>query len=229
MEDFFTVLARSPLFAGVPAAQLPAALACLGASRRQFGRGDFVLQAGQQPVAGIVAAGGVQVVREDVWGGQDLVAPVGPGELFAESYACLPDAPLQVSVVAAAASTVFFLEVRRLAAPAESPLQSRLALNLLSILAQKNLALSEKLAHMAQRTIRRKLLSYLSAEAARQGSLCLVLPLGRQQLADYLGVDRSALSRELGNMRREGLVAVEGGRIRLLGPGAETTHRINCE
>ena len=115
---------------------------------------------------------------------------------------------LGVSVVAAEASAVMFMNVRRVLTTCGSACEfhSRLVRNLLSVLAEKNLRFNDKLTHMTQRTTRQKLLSYLSAESLRQGASEFDIPFDRQQLADYLSVDRSAMSNELCRMRDEGLL-----------------------
>ena len=123
-------------------------------------------------------------------------------------FACAPGAVLNVSVEAESAVTVMFLHIRRVLSvcPSACSHHSRIIRNLLGELAEKNLRLNEKLTHMGQRTTRAKLMSYFSAEAQRRGGYEFDIPFSRQQLADYLGVERSGLSLELGKMRREGLL-----------------------
>jgi CRP-like cAMP-binding protein len=74
------------------------------------------------------------------------------------------------------------------------------------LLSYKNLELMKKINHITKRSTREKLLSYLSAEAKKQGSKSFLIPFDRQQLADYLCVERSAMSSELSKMRSEGLL-----------------------
>ena len=143
---------------------------------------------------------------------------VGPGEIFAETYACTPDEPLMVNAVAAQGTQVLFLEIERVLrlCPSACRHHSGLLRNLLALSAQKNLNLSRKIFHTSPKTIRGRLLSYLSEQAIRSNSSCICLPFNRQQLADYLNVDRSALSNELGKMAQDGLIRVEKNRFWLL-------------
>ena len=220
--EYLEKLAASPLFRGMTGAEIRQVLGQLPVRVARYGRGRFVLRAGETVRAmGLVLSGRVYVVREDFWGNRDILARVEPGQLFAEAYACCPGTPLGVSAVTEGeGAEVLFLEVGRLldaAAPA-CPGGGRLTANLLSILAEKNLLLNGKLSHVTRRTTREKLLSYLSAEARASGGPEFEIPFDRQQLADYLAVDRSAMSKELGRMRDEGLLRFRKNRFTLCQP-----------
>lgn len=131
-----------------------------------------------------------------------------PGQTYAAAFACAPSSVSNVSVVTETPTAVLFLNVKRLltVCPSACAHHSRIIRNLLSDLAGKNLLLNEKLTHIAQRTTRAKLMSYLSAEAQRRGAVEFDIPFSRQQLADFLAVERSGLSLELGKMKKEGLL-----------------------
>ena len=148
------------------------------------------------------------VIQEDIWGNRNLLSRAGPGQTFAAAYACAPGSVLNVSIIAETPVTVLLLNIKRVLnmCPSACAHHSRIIRNLLGELAEKNLRFGEKLTHMGQRTTRGKLLSYLSAEAQRLGRYEFDIPFSRQQLADYLAVERSGLSLELGKMRREGLL-----------------------
>ncbi len=209
MKDFLPVIAASRLFSGVSAEELPAVLACLGAEKREYPKDDFLLRAGDTAEAiGLVLAGSVLVIQEDIWGNRNILSKAGPGQTFAAAFACAPGSMLNVSVAAETPVSAMFLNVARVLnlCPSACAHHSRIVRNLLGELAEKNLRFSEKLTHMGQRTTRAKLMSYLSAEAQRLGKYEFDIPFTRQQLADYLAVERSGLSLELGKMRAEGLL-----------------------
>ena len=197
-----------PLFRGIPAGELPALLDRAAAREVRFAKGELLLHRGETPRSlGLVLEGGVHIIREDFWGNRSIVGLAGPGEIFAESYA-LAGKPLAVSVLAAADGRALFLDAGHLS--------QRLSANLLALLAEKNLMLTEKMRHMARRTTREKLLSYLSAQALRAGTAEFDIPLDRQQLADFLAVDRSAMSAALGKLRDEGVLEFRKNHFRLL-------------
>ena len=197
-----------PLFRGVPAEELPALLARASARTCAFQKGELLLRRGDVTRRlGLVLEGSVHIIREDFWGNRSIVGLAGPGEVFAESYA-LAGKPLAVSVLAAADGRALFLDAGHLS--------QRLSANLLALLAEKNLMLTEKMRHMARRTTREKLLSYLSAQALRAGTAEFDIPLDRQQLADFLAVDRSAMSAALGKLRDEGVLEFRKNHFRLL-------------
>ena len=199
-----------PLFRGIPAGELTALLAQASAREARFQKGDLLLRRGEVTGRlGLVLEGTVHIIREDFWGNRSIVGLAGPGEVFAESYA-LAGEPLEVSVLAAAPGAALFLE-------ADGLTDARLTANLLHLLARKNLMLTRKMRHMARRTTRDKLLSYLSAQALAAGSSEFDIPMDRQQLADYLAVDRSAMSAALGKLRDEGVLTFRKNHFRLLG------------
>ena len=209
MKDFLPVLRFAPLFSGVSEEELTAILACLGAEVKHFPKDDFLLRAGDTAESiGLVLAGSVLVIQENIWGNRNILSKTGPGQTFAAAYACAPGSLLNVSVAAETPAAAMFLNVRRVltVCPSACVHHSRIIRNLLGELAEKNLRFGEKLTHMGQRSTRAKLMSYFSAEAQRLGKYEFDIPFSRQQLADYLAVERSGLSLELGKMKREGLL-----------------------
>lgn len=184
-------------------------LSCLSAEKKDFPKEAFVLRAGDTTDSiGLVLAGTVLIIQEDIWGNRNILSKARPGQTFAAAYACAPGSKLNVSVIAETPVTAMFLNVKRILnmCPSACSHHSRVIRNLLSELAGKNLRLNEKLTHIGQRTTRSKIMSYLSAEAQRLGTYEFDIPFSRQQLADYLAVERSGLSLELGKMRSEGLI-----------------------
>lgn len=209
MKDFLPVLRSSPLFSGISAEEASAMLSCLQAEKKDFPKEAFLLHAGDTAESiGLILSGSILVIQEDIWGNRNILSKAGPGQTFAAVYACAPGSVLNVNVFAETPVTALFLNVKRIlnVCPSACTHHSRIIRNLLSDLAEKNLRFSEKLTHMSQRTTRDKLMSYLSAEAQRLGTYEFDIPFSRQQLADYLGVERSGLSLELGKMRSEELL-----------------------
>ena len=209
MVEFFSVICSSQLFAGISEEALAEMLACVGAKIQRFPKGSFLLRAGDAvEEIGLVLAGSILLIQEDVWGNRNILSKVGPGQAFALAAACTPGAVLPVSAAAETPVAVLRLQAKRVMAPcsAACTYHSQFIRNLLGELAGKNLYLGEKLTHMGQRTTRAKLMSYLSAQAQRLGKNEFDIPFSRQQLADYLAVERSGLCVELGKMRKEGLL-----------------------
>lgn len=209
MKEFFSVIRSSLLFSGISEQEFSSMQTCLKAENKNFPKGAFVLRAGDTAESiGLVLSGNVLIVQEDIWGNRNILSKAGLGQTFAAAYACAIGSRLNVSVIAETPVTVMFLNVKRIlnVCPSACSHHSRIIRNLLGELAEKNLRLNEKLTHIGQRTTRSKIMSYLSAEAQRLGTYEFDIPFSRQQLADYLGVERSGLSLELGKMRSEGLL-----------------------
>ena len=209
MKEFLPILRSSSLFSGVSEEELAAMLSCLDTRMEAFPKEAFLLRTGDTVESiGIVLSGSVLVIQEDIWGNRNILSRAGPAQTFAAAFACAPGSILNVSVIADTPTTVLFLNVKRIlhVCPSACSHHSQIIQNLLGELAEKNLRFSEKITHMGQRTTRAKLMSYFSAEAQRLGTYEFDIPFSRQQLADYLAVERSGLSLELGKMRDEGLL-----------------------
>ncbi len=212
-------LSGTALFRGTSPEEIKTMLDCLGAKTRRYPRGAAIYHMGDVTRAmGLVLSGSVSIENDDVWGNKSILDRVGPGQVFAETYACVPGEALMVSVVAAEETEILFLDAGRILQPCSDAcaFHSRLIRNLLSISARKNLLLSRRIFHTSAKSIRGRLLSYLSFQAAQHGSNDFEIAFNRQQLADYLSVDRSALSGELSKMQRDGLLRVNRSHFTLL-------------
>ena len=211
-------LTETPLFQGIGEEELPALLRCLGAVERRCRKGEVILAEGEPTERiGLVLSGMVLITSSDVWGNNSILGSASPGAVFAEAYACIPGEPMLVSVEAAEDSAVLFLQAGKVLSGCEKacPFHARLVRNLLTVSAQKNVQLSRRIRHTGPKTIRGRLLSYFSECVLRSGKRSFQIPYNRQQLADYLGVDRSAMCHTLSCMQREGLIHYKGNRFQV--------------
>lgn len=218
MKEYLSVLSTCALFEGIANTDLHTMLACLSARERRYAKGEVIFLAGQPAThLGIVLEGSADIMQADFWGNESLLSRVGPGDLFGEAFAAAQAPALPVSVLAAGLCAVLLLDYRRVLTTCTNACQFHDGIidNMLRVLARKNIALTQKMEHLTRRTTREKLLSYLSRQAAQAGSDSFTIPFDRQALAAYLSVDRSAMSTELGNMRREGLIDFDKNRFTL--------------
>ena len=212
------ILKKCPLCAGIAEGDLDALLTCLGAVQKTCAKDGFVLRAGDPAGAvGIVLAGALHIVQEDFWGKRAILARLAPGDLFGEAFACAGIKRLPVSVAATENAQIMLLDYRKIIAPCPKACAFHAVLvgNMLRILARKNVLLVHKIEHLTRRSTREKLLSYLSAQAREVGQSSFVIPLNRQELADYLAVDRSAMSSELSKMQAEGILTFKRNEFEL--------------
>lgn len=202
-------LAATQLFKGITKEEIVRILPCLLSEEKSYQKGEFIYRKGDHIHSlGILLSGKVSIENDDLWGNKTILSLLTPGNIFAEDYACIPGEQLMVNIVAIEKAQVLYLDMVHLLSPCHNSCDyhNKLIRNLLTISAQKNLSLSRRSFHTAPKTIRARLLSYLSYEAARQGSWEFNIPFNRQQLADYLNLDRSALSNELSKMTRDGIL-----------------------
>lgn len=219
MKKIISILQNCALFSGIKDDELLPMLKCLAATESSYKKNQFIYHMGDCiECLGLVISGSVSVIQEDFWGNRNIVSKILPGQLFAETYACSPHVPMKVSVLTDEDTTVLFLNASRIltTCPSSCTFHSRLIRNLVSTMAQKNLMMNEKISHVTQRTTREKLLSYLSTMALKKGTSTFEIPFNRQQLADYLSVDRSAMSNELGKLHQEGLLEFRKNQFTLL-------------
>ncbi|HIR75796.1 MAG TPA: Crp/Fnr family transcriptional regulator [Candidatus Choladousia intestinipullorum] len=209
MKKYLQLLKHSKLFQGISETEIEPMLSCLSAVTCSYEKGEFVFRQGEQ-ITGIAVllSGCVHIQKEDYWGNLSILNEITEGEVFGEVYACLGNEELLNHAVAVKPSVVLFMDVNRVltVCPSACRFHGLLIRNLLNVMAFKNKMLTQKLQHMSQRTTREKLLSYLSEQSLKAGSPSFTIPFNRQQLADFLAVDRSAMSNELGKMRDEGLL-----------------------
>ena len=213
-------LLSCPLFRGIEEQELKAVLGCLGARQAVFEKGEAILSEGDPARdVGILLTGQAQVVRADYYGNRSIVMHIHPGQLFAESFACARTEKMPVSVVATEACNVLLLDCQRIMTSCcnACTFHSRVIFNLLQIVAQKNLHLHQKTMITAERTTRDKLMAYLLLQAKEAGRADFYISFDRQGLADYLEVDRSGLSAEIGKLRKEGIIEAERGWFRIGG------------
>ena len=218
MERYFPVLLSCPLFDGIDRQDLRGFLSCLGARVLPMRKGQTIFREGDPAGSiGIVASGGVQLIREDYYGNRSVVGHVGTAQLFGEAYAFSTAATLPVSVVAQEEGAVVLLHGLRITSRCSNAcgFHNQVIFNLLRLVSNKNLMLHQKIQVTSQRTTREKLMTYLLHQAKVQGSNAFTIPFDRQALADYLEVDRSGLSAEISKLRKEGILESEKNHFRL--------------
>ena len=200
----------SPLFQGLSGEELEALARAGFLRKKQFAKHEVIFRAGTRVrEIGIVLRGVVHIENLDLWGTKSILSSVSAGQAFAETYAFCGEA-LMVDAVAAENCEVLFLHTGALSdSRVDAPVRDTLLRDLLAVSMRKNLSLSQRIFCTTPKTVRGRLLTYFSAQAAKAGSTEFDVPFNRQQMADYLNLDRSALSKELGRMRDEGLLEFE--------------------
>lgn len=207
MNYFF--LSKTALFQGINEQEMKHMLSCLEARERTFSKNEIIFRAGDivQDI-GLIESGSVNIIVNFYWGDSQIFGHIAKGSIFAENYAAIPGKELLCDIVATEDSKILFLNLKKLLTMCQIGClyHQRLIYNLLKIAAQKNLDLSSRMMHTASKSMRARILSYLSEQALIHSSTQFTIPYNRQQLADYLGVDRSALSKELSRMKKDGLI-----------------------
>ena len=219
MEKFFDVLDTCPLFQRVGRENYDKMLRCFGARVVAVKKGSAVFREGQAAnKVGIVLTGAVQTVQDDYFGNRSILSMAGPGQLFAEGFACAGVETIPVSVVASADSDVMLIDCSHIMTICHNvcAFHNQMIRNLLHSVAKSNLLLNQKIEILSKRTTREKVMAYLLSEAKIQGSEEFTIPYDRQELADYLGVERSAMSTVIGQLRDDGIIQVNRRHFRLM-------------
>ena len=217
--EHLEILKCCPLFAQIEEEDLVPMLDCLGAREIEAAKGETVFWEGDPARdVGIVLSGQVQILQEDYYGNRVILGRVTPGELFGESFACAGVEALPVSFVAMERSHILLLDCRRITTSCcnACAFHSRMVFNLLRVMADKNLHFHQKLQITSHRTTREKLMAYLLAQAKLRQTSQFTIPFDRQELADYLGVDRSGLSAEIGKLKTEGVIDCHRSTFKIL-------------
>ncbi|MBE6572537.1 MAG: Crp/Fnr family transcriptional regulator [Ruminococcaceae bacterium] len=219
MKKYFDILKKCPLFWDVREEDIVPLLSCLGARTELFDKRYTVFAEGSPAkYVGIVLSGAVQMERVDYMGNRSIVLSAEPSELFCEAFACSQIQSIPVSVVAAKESEIMFIDCHRMMHSCEHScsFHHQMIFNLMKNLAEKNVLFHQKLDVTSKRTTREKLLTYLDFQSKKSGGREFSIPFDRQELADYLEVDRSGLSSEIGKLKKEGILDSEKNRFVLL-------------
>ncbi len=219
MRKYIHILKNTQMFSGVGDDEISSMLSCLGARLSEFKKGDYVLRQGEH-IGNIMVlvSGNLHIQNDDYWGNRSILGHIGVGDMFGEAYVAPESGPILNDVVAIEDSTVIFFDVKRIitTCPSACNFHALVVQNLFFAISEKNRKLVQKLGHMSKRSTREKLISYLSQESKRHNSSSFIIPFNRQQLADFLSVDRSAMSNELCKMRDEGLLEFQKNQFKLL-------------
>ena len=204
----FTFISKTALFRGCREKDIKQMAKLLGFKTVCYKKKDVIFSNGDTVTdIGLVLSGCVQIEHNDFFGNKSILAIVEKGGVFAEAYACIPSEPLMIDVTANDDCEILFISVSKLFEQySQCDSRNRLIQNLVLISAQKNLQLSKRSIHTTPKTIRGRLMSYFSEQISAQNSNKITIPFDRQQLADYLNTDRSALSKELIKMKKDGLI-----------------------
>lgn len=219
MKKYVSILKRTQLFAGVGDEEITSMLSCLGARLGNYKKGEYVFRQGEHLNDIVVLVEGkLHIQKDDYWGNRSILGLISVGEMFGEAYVAPESGSILNDVVAVEDSTVIFFNVNRIITTCSSACRfhAMVVQNMFFAISEKNRKLVQKLGHMSKRSTREKLISYLSEEAGRQNSSSFTIPFNRQQMADFLSVDRSAMSNELCKMRDEGLLKFEKNQFELL-------------
>lgn len=204
-KELLSALKKCPLFFGIEEKEFPELFSFLDSPVKSFARGSIFLPAGSPALStGIVISGHAQIIYEDIFGNRSILGTLLPGDLFAEAFSMVGVSILPVSAYASTDCSILLIDSKRLLSPC--PFQEKLAKNMLQILAEKNVVLNQKIRYLSRRSTREKLLAYLSDQAKTQRSRHFFIPFQRQELADFLCVERSAMSAELGKLKKEGIL-----------------------
>ena len=219
MQKYIETLKRTQLFSGIGDNEIATMLNCLQARLLTFKKGDYVFREGEHlDNITVLLAGKLLVQHDDFWGNRNIVTVIRVGEMFGEAYVAPESGSLLNDVIAEEDSIVIFFDIKRILTVCSTACRfhSMVVQNLFFSISEKNRKLVQKIGHMSKRSTRAKLLSYLSEEAKRHNNRHFMIPFSRQQLADFLCVDRSAMSNELCKMRDEGLLKFDKNEFTLL-------------
>lgn len=218
MKKYLPVLKHCPFFAGMDEGEILSILNCVDAKIRTFDHDEYIFRAGDSTASmGLILSGSVLVIQEDLWGAPEYHVQNRSRRLLCGTLRRNARFRFEHQRGNCRPSETLMLNINRLltVCPTACTHHNRLIRNLVSVLAEKVLQFNEKITHMSKRTTREKLLSYLSSESIRQGSLSFDIPYDRQQLADYLCVERAAMSAELSKLQKEGLLTTQKNHFEL--------------
>lgn len=218
-EKYIETLQKNPLFHDIPIMNISLLLSRLQASLKSFPKNSYIKNSGEPTdFIGIVLTGEIHIIQDDYYGNRNIIASVIENELFGEAFACTNMKHLPVDIIAANDCTILFLNSNILLSSCDGncSFHHKLINNLLHIIAVKNMMLNQKLTYTAHKTTKEKLLAYLNDMAKQNAADEFTIPFNRQQLADYLGIERSAMSTELNKLAKAGILETQRNHFKLI-------------
>lgn len=219
MKNYLPLLRTVPLFEEISEEDLNFLLQCLDSSVKSYPKDSILYLSGSKVTqVGILLSGELQVIREDIAGNRTILTELMPGDLFGETFVCAEIEKSPVTVFATTPCEVMMIQFRHMITTCNSgcSFHTKLIENMMKILARKNLYLNSKIQILSQRSTREKIMEYLMLQAKRTEKTRFSIPYSRNELADFLCVDRSAMSRELSRMQQDGLIQVDKNKFQLL-------------
>ena len=217
-ESHKQIFLKSPLFKGISEGNIPLMLTRLQAFSKKYQKDSFLKNSGDPAdFIGIVLSGEIHICKNDFYGNRSITASIGDGQLFAEAFPCAGIAVLPVDIIAATDCEILYISSSSIFHVCDGRCEFHHILieNLLGIVARKNMYLNQKLNYTSRGTTAEKLLTYLSDQAGQNGSNEFVIPFNRQQLADFLGVERSAMSAEISKLVKLGVLETKRSYFKL--------------
>ena len=219
MKKYSKILQQCPLFDRIEEQDLLRMLGCLGAKVEHFDKKYTVIAEGNPAkYIGIVLSGSVQVLQVDYYGNRSILSNLSAGEMFAEAFACAEIPEVPVSIIANEPSEIMLIDCRHILHTCANScgFHQRLIFNLMKDLATKTIQFHKRVEITSKRTTREKLLTFLNLEMKKTGKNEFDIAFDRQELADYLEVDRSGLSLEIAKLRKEGVLKSTKNHFELL-------------
>ncbi|BCJ93675.1 Crp/Fnr family transcriptional regulator [Anaerocolumna cellulosilytica] len=221
VKDYIDEYSHIPLFVGISKTELISMMECLGSYIKTYKKSEIIILVNQKvKCVGVVLAGSVMMIKEDIWGNKTILAVIEKGEVFGETFACGSILSASVTYVAGKEARILYLPFNQVmhTCTRSCVFHHRLIENMVTAIANKNIQLMEKLEITTKKTLREKISSFLSIQAQRNNSKYFTVTMGRTELAEYLCADRSALTRELNTMKKEGLIDFEKNTFKIVSP-----------
>lgn len=219
MKKYLEILKKCPLFFGIEDEKLLTMLTCLNAKVVNFDKKYTVLSEGTPAkYIGVVLTGSAQILQIDYYGNRSILGKVGPSEMFNEAFACAETKAIPVTVIANEPSEIMLIDCSHILHTCHNNcgFHQQLIFNLMKDLAEETIKFHQRIEATSKRTTREKLMAYLFLQAKKADSSVFTIPFDRQELADYLEVDRSGLSSEISKLKKEGIINCHRSQFELL-------------
>ena len=219
IQNYLSIISNTPLFDSVNNSEINDLLDCMNAHIEEYNKGKYIFFAGDEPSGiGIILQGNASILKEDIFGNRTIVGKLDSGDIFGEVFACALVDELPVSVEADTHIKVLLMDYKKIITTCSSncKFHNTLIKNMLKILAKKNMYLNNKNDILASKTIRDKLMKFFKTIAKEKNNLSFDIPYDRQELADFLGINRSAMTRELIKMKDDELIDFTKNHFRLI-------------
>ncbi len=219
VEKYLDVIKSSPLFKDIETNSILSITSEWYSKIESYDKDNFIFLEGETlKNIGIILLGSAQIITYDFYGNKNIIASLEKSQLFGEAFVCALKNTMPMNVLATENTKVLFINYKEMTKikNTNSLIIDKIKNNMLKIISEKNILLNKKIDLLSKRSTKEKILAYLYSVSKNAKSKTFTINLNRQELADFLSIERTAMSSKLSSLQREGVIKYDKNNFEIL-------------